>query len=372
MTPSVSSWKTNLLLSSRTPLVFWALALLLTLILHMLLIWQFRGWLAQRPPKPQLLRVEWLVPPEMPSPQKVSVKEPIPVPPKNEEPELLNDLIQKEPSEKLSVKMLKTAKKNTVSGKSETSPGLPSEPSGIKKQSDTESKSEVSPKLLAKNHDLADPEEEDHAEEQIDLKDSLAFLPPHPSEESSSQLNPEKPDTGNLEPLPDNWMLRKTTLKAEEEIKSPGLRSLIQNAWLSESSKEEVEGPPPPPGSPGISSRGSGFYTLSSYDWPYESYMGRWAKALVYHWRNNPPMDYISRLHPQGGEVFVLASLNRSGELNAYEVTQVHQASEEMERSVVDAVLSSSQLPPLPDDHDEDLLQVHFRFIYPPLRIKNI
>ena len=268
--------------------------------------------------------------------------------------------------------MLKTAKKNTVSGKFEISPGLPSEPSGIMKQPDKESKSEVIPKLLAHNSDLADTEEEDYAEEQIDLKDSLAFLPPHPSEEPSSQLNPEKSENGNLEPFPDDWMLRKTTLKAEEEIKSPGLRSLIQNAWLSEPSKEQVEGPPPPPGSPGVSSRGSGFYTLSSYNWPYESYMGRWAKALVYHWRNNPPMDYVTRFHPQGGEVFVLVSLNRSGELNAYEVTQVHQASGEMERSVVDAVLSSSQLPPLPDDHDADLLQVHFRFIYPPVRVKNI
>ena len=100
--------------------------------------------------------------------------------------------------------------------------------------------------------------------------------------------------------------------------------------------------------------------------------MGRWAKALVYHWHNNPPMDYVSRLHPQGGEVFVLVSLNRSGELNTYEVTQIHRASREMEQSVLDAVLSSSQLPPLPEDHEEDLLQVHFRFIYPPLRVKKI
>jgi len=204
------------------------------------------------------------------------------------------------------------------------------------------------------------------------MEESLAFLPLQAFEDEFEEVAQEKPEIGKLAPLPENWMLRKSVPKSEEKSNSPGLRSLIQNAWLSEIPGEDQEGPPPPPGSPGASRQGSGFFTLSSYDWPYESYMGRWAKALVYHWRNNPPMDYVSRLHPQGGEVFVLVSLNRSGELNTYEVTQIHRASREMEQSVLDAVLSSSQLPPLPEDHEEELLQVHFRFIYPPLRVKKI
>ena len=234
MTPFVSSWKTNLLLSSRTPLFFWALALLLTLILHMLLIWQFRGWLAQRPPKPEFLSVEWLAPPEIPSPQKVSVKEPIPAPPKNEEPELLNDLIQKEPSEKLSMKMLKTAKKNRDAEKSKVSQGLPSEPAGIKKEPKSQAKPEDVPLMSPPNSILSETEERQASSEENELKYYLAFLPPQSLDGEFDEVVPKNLKAGKMKPLPENWMLRKTVPKSEEETKSPGLRSLIQNAWFSE------------------------------------------------------------------------------------------------------------------------------------------
>ena len=117
MDSTVSSWKTNLLLSSRTPSHFWVLALLLTLILHFLIIWLLSDWLSQKPKKPQFLRVEWLPPPQKPVLKKTKAQIPIPVPEETEEPDKLNDLIQKEPAEKLSMKMLKTAKKNPDSEK---------------------------------------------------------------------------------------------------------------------------------------------------------------------------------------------------------------------------------------------------------------
>ena len=132
MDSTVSSWKTNLLLSSGTPRHFWVLALLLTLILHFLIIWLLSDWLRQKPKKPQFLRVEWLPPPQKPVLKKTKAQIPILVPEETEEPDKLNDLIQKEPAEKLSMKMLKTAKKNPDSEKTEISQGLPSEPAGIK------------------------------------------------------------------------------------------------------------------------------------------------------------------------------------------------------------------------------------------------
>ena len=117
MDSTVSSWKTNLLLSSRTPRYFWVFALLLTLILHFLIIWLLSDWLRQKPKKPQFLRVEWLPPPQKSVLKKIKAQIPIPVPEETEEPDKLNDLIQKEPAEKLSMKMLKTAKKNPDSKK---------------------------------------------------------------------------------------------------------------------------------------------------------------------------------------------------------------------------------------------------------------
>jgi hypothetical protein len=368
MVSFVSSWKTNPLFNARTPWFFWVFALLITLFFHILLIYFFHVWLTQKSPRPKILIVEWQASYEKPILKKMLVEDPILPTSEKEELDLLNDLIQKEPVEKLSMKMLKTAKKNDLSLKSLTSPDISSDPSGFKKENQKNSQLEANFNIVVEKKD-----EINSSEEKTNLKDFYAFILSQKKDEEFPQLNTKESDSGKMESLPDDWMLRKNPKKSNEEPKLPGLRSLIQNTWSSELSEELWENPPPPPsGNSGVSIQGSGFYTLSSYDWPYESYMGRWAKALVYHWRNNPPMDYVARLHPQGGEVFVLVSLNRSGELNAYEVTQVHQASGEMEHSVISAVLSSSQLPPLPDDHESDLLQVHFRFIYPPIRIKNI
>jgi len=110
---------------------------------------------------------------------------------------------------------------------------------------------------------------------------------------------------------------------------------------------------------------GNGFFTLSNYQWPYESYMGRWAKHLRYAWNSRPPEDYIQGPQPNGGAVVMQVQLNQLGELESFEMISSNGSSSQMEESVVNAILSVSQLPPLPDTfHDENLI-VSFRFIYP-------
>lgn len=113
---------------------------------------------------------------------------------------------------------------------------------------------------------------------------------------------------------------------------------------------------------------GDGFFTLSNYQWPYESYMGRWAKLLRFAWNSQPPSDYLSGLQPSGGEVRVQVEVSRLGELLSFEVLGRLGGSSEMEESVVNAILSVSSLPPLPSSFSDQTLIVRFRFIYPALR----
>ena len=111
---------------------------------------------------------------------------------------------------------------------------------------------------------------------------------------------------------------------------------------------------------------GDGFFTLSNYQWPYESYMGRWAKHLRYAWNSQPPEDYIQGSQPNGGNVVIQVQLSRLGELESFEIISSFGSSIQMEESVVNAILSVSQLPPLPDTFQDENLIVSFRFIYPP------
>ena len=111
---------------------------------------------------------------------------------------------------------------------------------------------------------------------------------------------------------------------------------------------------------------GDGFFTLSNYQWPYESYMGRWAKHLRYAWNSQPPEDYIQGSQPNGGNVVIQVQLSRLGELESFELISSFGSSIQMEESVVNAILSVSQLPPLPDTFQDENLMVSFRFIYPP------
>ena len=111
---------------------------------------------------------------------------------------------------------------------------------------------------------------------------------------------------------------------------------------------------------------GDGFFTLSNYQWPYESYIGRWAKHLRYAWNSQPPEDYIQGSQPNGGNVVIQVQLSRLGELESFEIISSFGSSIQMEESVVNAILSVSQLPPLPDTFQDENLIVSFRFIYPP------
>jgi hypothetical protein len=111
---------------------------------------------------------------------------------------------------------------------------------------------------------------------------------------------------------------------------------------------------------------GDGFFTLSNYQWPYESYMGRWAKHLRYAWNSQPPEDYIQGSQPNGGNVVIQVQLSRLGELESFEIIGSFGSSIQMKESVVNAILSVSQLPPLPNTFQDENLIVSFRFIYPP------
>ncbi len=186
-----------------------------------------------------------------------------------------------------------------------------------------------------------------------------------------------------LAPLPENYFLANrnssqitdasNTLKAPSSASNaaPSVfdQSSLINKNRSKTTVTRLSGakPPPPKAPRGGFRRLGSMYELSNYNWPYESYMGRWAKALLYNWNNHPPADYIQGLVPNGGDVFVLVTLNSKGQVTAYEVTDVQQASDRMTDSVINAILGVTNLPPLPSDFEEETLQVHFRFIYPPI-----
>jgi TonB family protein len=109
-----------------------------------------------------------------------------------------------------------------------------------------------------------------------------------------------------------------------------------------------------------------GFFTLSNYQWPYESYMGRWVKHLKYAWNFKSSGDYTMRERLNGGEVIIQVLLSRLGELESFEMIKSLGSSKAMEESVINAVLSVSQLPPLPKVFPEQNLVVSFKFVYLP------
>ncbi len=197
-------------------------------------------------------------------------------------------------------------------------------------------------------------------------KDEEKNTPP----ENEKIPNPQQePRDSATPPLPEKYFLRSTFPQKEEptDLDTTPLRqdTLLPAVPLPLQKHKKLYPTPNIPIGP-QSSHGM-LYGLSDYNWPYESYMGRWAKGLLYSWRNHPPPDYISGNVPQGGNVFVQVTLNLKGELIAYEVTDVERASRFMVDSVLDAISGTSNLPPLPNDFKGKELQVHFKFIYPSL-----
>ena len=107
-------------------------------------------------------------------------------------------------------------------------------------------------------------------------------------------------------------------------------------------------------------------YRLSNYDWNYQSYIERWSQLVYYHWRNHPPSDYLSGSKPEGGEVFVMATVERSGIVSSYQVNSRGEISDIMREAAKEATILVP-LPPLPEAFPDKELKVEFRFDHPPM-----
>jgi hypothetical protein len=172
-----------------------------------------------------------------------------------------------------------------------------------------------------------------------------------------NRINPRKEAKPNL---PEGYFLSESII--DRETSESNRQSGEVTNWFGEAPASSISNRQQ--GLLGLG--GDGFFTLSNYQWPYESYMGRWAKHLRYAWNSQPPEDYIQGSQPNGGNVVIQVQLSQLGELESFEIISSFGSSIQMEESVVNAILSVSQLPPLPDTFQDENLIVSFRFIYPP------
>ena len=159
--------------------------------------------------------------------------------------------------------------------------------------------------------------------------------------------------------LPEGYFLNKSITDREASELNRKLGNLTKRIW-------EVPANSFSNGQEGLLGfEGNSFFKLSNYQWSYEFYMGRWAKHLHYAWNSQPPEDYIRGSQPNGGDVVIQVQLNRQGDLESFEMISSFGSSIQMKESVVNAILSVSQLPPLPDTFQDENLIVRFKFIYP-------
>lgn len=302
----------------------------------------------------------------------------------------LNDLIQEEELEKLSMELRPPSQKSE-------SPPPPAAPT---------QKQEEPPKSLASQSLQETPQGQ-----------AAANAPPIPSEKTFV-AEPSSPEKISPDPIEPPQEARDSLPKAEEfptvamvapknefpAPSSPAQKDVLpQNYFLKNPKKQESTAQKPlveptknfsissllPQNFPALSQGNAGensavdspfpqvpigqnhsagmSYGLNDYNWPYEPYMGRWAKALLYSWNNHPPRDYVTGRVLGGGTVFVLVTLDVEGALTSYEVTRVEGASAMMVTSVLNAIQGASNLPPLPADFEKEELTVHFKFIYPSL-----
>ena len=108
-------------------------------------------------------------------------------------------------------------------------------------------------------------------------------------------------------------------------------------------------------------------YRLSNYDWDYQKYIDRWHQLVDYHWHNHPPSDYLAGSSPEGGEVFVLATVGKDGLVSNYRVSSLGQISDNMREAGLEATRTVA-LPPLPKEFRDEVLKVEFRFDLLPIR----
>jgi hypothetical protein len=317
----------------------WAVAVIATLLLHaLLLLWilpHLKSPDSERDLAPLL--VELQPSPPLPAkplgrPQPPQPKPPPPKPKPRPPLQKLEDLIQPLPAEQLSMQSRKSSSSRTAEA-----PGASEAPAQAQP-------APKPPKAVAQPEPIRPPA-------------SSSAPAPRPPTRRSASAPAETPQ------LPADYL--RAAQVPQAQASTPKLLREALARLTPPPTPSTQQAPPPPSGNDGP---GGGFFTLSRYDWGYESYMGRWAQQLQYAWRNNPPLDYVQGQRPLGGDVFVLVRVSREGFLTTHEVTRRVRSSDEMEHSVLDALLANSQLPPLPDDFDGEELQVHFRFIYPALR----
>ncbi len=328
----------------------WGVPFLIAVLLHLaLLMWLGPALNAPEPvPAPEPLMVELTPltptpPPDEPPPevaQEPPPPSPPPPPPEASPVQQLEELIQEEPAQKLSMQPLKSATRKMQSG----------EEDGV-----------------AQGPALEETAPASSTEEPLASPPPVPELPPAGKEAPPAARPPTvtaRPDAAPV-PAPDRPgvpALPQNYLQATPQTDAPVSVEAAIAAVTSNAQPQVSDRPPPPKGNDGP---GGGFFTLNRYDWPYESYMGRWARQLKYAWRNNPPLDYVQGQRPLGGDVYVLVRVDRQGRLVSQEVTQRVRSSQEMENSVLDALLATAQLPALPSDFVGEELVVHFRFIYP-------
>ena len=104
-------------------------------------------------------------------------------------------------------------------------------------------------------------------------------------------------------------------------------------------------------------------YRLSNYDWDYQKYIERWHRLVRYHWGNHPATDYLNGSNPEGGEVFVMATVGRDGLVNNYQVNSLGEVSDKMREAALEATRLVA-LPPLPEQFPDEVLKVEFRFAH--------
>ena len=102
-------------------------------------------------------------------------------------------------------------------------------------------------------------------------------------------------------------------------------------------------------------------YRLSNYDWDYQKYIERWHQLVRYHWDNHPASDYLDGSNPEGGEVFVMATVGRDGLVIKYQVSSLGEVSDKMREAALEATRLIA-LPPLPEKFPDEVLKVEFRF----------
>ncbi len=119
----------------------------------------------------------------------------------------------------------------------------------------------------------------------------------------------------------------------------------------------------------GIGSKDDGKlgYSLDVYSWSFETYAEQWAKKIINWW--GTPGDYAAGKYPNGGGLWVAAKINKAGQLLGFEVIK-SEVSAEMEEKAVKALISSFEIPKLPNDFPGEVT-FYWHFIYPKIDLSS-